>query len=347
MSVQNVDTNFKMTEFTWDWKLTDLKSVKKTNLKSIVLFSAGGGSSLGHKMSGINILAANEIDPKMAAAYKKNLKPDYPVYLEDIRDFKKRDFPKPFYDLDILEGSPPCSSFSMTGNREKDWGKKKKFTEGQKEQVLDTLFFDYLDVVEKLRPKVFIAENVKGIISGKAINYAKKIVKIATELGYSVQVFKLNAKFMGVPQNRNRVFFIGNRMGFPKLELNFNEKLVLLKDIIGGINPYGKKTSDHFLETWKRNPAGYDFQKISGPSKNFNSAKLKFNKTPCVLTAGGQEKTYMPDKPFSLSDDLVKRISTFPLDYDAPKIGYICGMSVPPLMTHKICEAIKEQWFSI
>ena len=336
-----------MHRFTWNWKLDDLKNAPKTKLKSIILFSAGGGSSMGHKMSGINIIGANEIDPKMAAAYKKNLNPDYPVYLEDIRDFQKRDFPKKFYNLDILEGSPPCSSFSMVGNREKDWGKEKKFKEGQKEQVLDTLFFNYLDVVEKLKPKVFIAENVPGIIAGNAKKYAIQIIRRASHLGYAVQVFKLNAKFMGVPQNRNRVFFIGNRLGFPKLKLDFHEKPILLKDIIGGINPYGKKVPERVENIWKRNPAGADFQKVCGPGKNFNFSKLKFNKTPSILTASGQDKTCMPDKPFFLSDDLVKRISTFPLDYQAPNIGYICGMSIPPIMTHKICEKIKKQWFKI
>ncbi|WP_250481369.1 DNA cytosine methyltransferase, partial [Caballeronia sp. GAOx1] len=81
----------------------------------------------------------NDIDKKMIEVYKLNHNPKY-SFLESITTFAKRkDLPKELYELDILDGSPPCSSFSMAGNREKDWGKEKIFREGQELQVLDTL----------------------------------------------------------------------------------------------------------------------------------------------------------------------------------------------------------------
>lgn len=70
--------------------------------------------------------------------------------------------------MDILDGSPPCSTFSLSGNREKDWGKEKVFREGQTAQVLDTLFFDFIALAKALQPKVVIAENVKVLLMGNA-----------------------------------------------------------------------------------------------------------------------------------------------------------------------------------
>ena len=96
-------------------------------------------------------------------------------------------------DLDILDGSPPCSSFSIAGNREKDWGKDKKFREGQAEQVLDTLFFDFIDLAKELQPKVVIAENVKGLLMGKAKEYVKEIYRQFDGTGYYCQHWLLDA----------------------------------------------------------------------------------------------------------------------------------------------------------
>jgi DNA (cytosine-5)-methyltransferase 1 len=111
----------------------------------------------------------------MIEAYKTNHNPKY-AYLEPIQTFKNRtDLPAELYNLDILDGSPPCSSFSMAGNRDKDWGKEKKFREGQAEQVLDTLFFDFIDLAKKLQPKVVVAENVKGLLMGNAKDYVIEI----------------------------------------------------------------------------------------------------------------------------------------------------------------------------
>ena len=84
---------------------------------------------------------------------KQTIIPQY-SYLEDIRDLVKRNnLPEELYNLDILDGSPPCSTFSMSGLREDAWGKEKKFKEGQKTQVLDTLFFDFIALAKRLKPK--------------------------------------------------------------------------------------------------------------------------------------------------------------------------------------------------
>ena len=94
----------------------------------------------------------------------------------------------------------------MAGSREKKWSVKKKFREGQAEQVLDDLFFHYIDIAKKLQPKVVVAENVKGLIQGNARGYVKQIFKAFKEAGYSCQLFLLNAAAMGVPQRRREHF---------------------------------------------------------------------------------------------------------------------------------------------
>ena len=153
--------------FPYKWTLKDAVFTKDKG-KVFSCFACGGGSSFGYKLAGFDVLGCNEIDPKIIEAYKANHNPKY-AYLEPIQTFKLRtDLPDELYNLDILDGSPPCSSFSMAGNRENDWGKEKIFREGQELQVLDTLFFDFIDLAKELQPKVVVAENVKGLLLGEA-----------------------------------------------------------------------------------------------------------------------------------------------------------------------------------
>ena len=224
----------------YNWTLKDANFTKDKG-KVFSCFACGGGSTMGYKLAGFDVIGHNDIDSKMVEVYKENHKPKF-SYLESITTFAKRkDLPKELYELDILDGSPPCSSFSMAGNREKDWGKEKKFREGQELQVLDTLFFDFIDLANELKPKVVVAENVKGLLLGNAKQYVIKIYEAFDKAGYTCQHFLLNACKMGVPQRRERVFFIALRKDLspkfmelvdmftelPKLELEFNEKEIL------------------------------------------------------------------------------------------------------------------------
>ena len=144
------------------------------------------------------------------------------------------------YDIDILDGSPPCSSFSIAGDREKTWGKKKHFREGQAKQILDDLFFEFLNVAERLNPKIIVAENVKGIVAGNAKGYMNLIIKHLNKLNYEVQIFLLNSALMGVPQKRERVFIIGRRkdLNLPKLKLNFNMLFANIRALLSPSNLY-------------------------------------------------------------------------------------------------------------
>lgn len=196
------------------WQLKDLPAPDATAPTVLSTFASGGGSTMGYKLAGFNVIAANDIDPEMAQNYKHNFDPKH-YFLMPIRDLvqlaKNKSLPAELYDLDVIDGSPPCSSFSTSGLRDKTWGKEKHFREGQSAQVLDDLFFDYLDLIETLKPKVSIAENVTGMLIGSARGYVSAIIDRYKKIGYRVQLFQLNAADCGVPQKRVRIFFVAVR----------------------------------------------------------------------------------------------------------------------------------------
>lgn len=351
-----MDLNYK-------WNLKDANFTKDQG-KVFSCFACGGGSTMGYKLAGFDVIGHNDIDPKMVEVYKKNHNPKF-SFLESIQTFKdNKNLPPELFDLDILDGSPPCSSFSTSGNREADWGKNKKFREGQAEQILDRLFFDFIDLAKRLQPKIVIAENVKGLLLGEAINYVREIYQEFDLAGYYVQHFLLNASTMGVPQRRERVFFIALRKDLaspfleqvdmftqlPKISLQFNERPILFCEIYQpGVDdrPLNKttkmfnywqnriKTDDSFSDTALR---------INNKEEFFNNKYIHQEKVCCTYPAG--DVLYLFDEYRLLNKLESCNINTFPIDYDfcGLKYNYIMGMSVPPLMTAKIANQINLQW---
>ena len=119
-------------KFPYKWYLKDgypAKRITKHGLKVFGTFICGGGSTMGYKLAGFEHLGGVEIDKQVAKVYQLNHNPKY-LFNEDIREFNKRtDLPEELFNLDLLDGSPPCSTFSMAGSREKAWGKEKQFRE--------------------------------------------------------------------------------------------------------------------------------------------------------------------------------------------------------------------------
>ena len=350
--------------FKYEWTLKDAVFTKDKG-KVFSCFACGGGSTMGYKLAGFDVLGCNEIDPKMIEAYRTNHNPKY-SYLEPIQTFKDRDdLPDDLYNLDILDGSPPCSSFSMAGNREKDWGKDKKFREGQAEQVLDTLFFDFIELADKLKPKIVVAENVKGLLLGAAKEYVKKIYKEFDKAGYYCQHWLLDASKMGVPQKRERVFFICLRKDLadpflyqkdlftqiPKLELSFNEEEILLKDIVDNSNnerPLSKKSK--IFEVWQNRKEGdLDMSCTMGRWKNRPNSFFSFNYLydhKVCNTITGKDFNILFNYPRHLGSKELCKVGAYPTDYNFlnNKPHYLIGMSVPPVMTAQIATEIYNQW---
>lgn len=346
-------------KFNYEWTLENA-NFKKNKGSVFSCFACGGGSTMGYKLAGFDVLGCNEIDPKMIEAYRTNHNPKY-SFLESIQDFKLReDLPEELYNLDILDGSPPCSSFSMSGNREKDWGKDKKFREGQVKQTLDTLFFDFIDLAKKLKPKVVIAENVKGLLMGNAKEYVKEIYKEFDKAGYYCQHWVLDASKMGVPQRRERIFFICLRKDLskkflyqkdmftevPKLELNFNEKEIPFK-IIQEEKVQRIKLSDSHLKHWlKANNSGRSFETKNKTKFGFFYKAIK--QLPLATITSGSYYS-IENKPELLTSNEFCKSGTFPLDYNFlnNKPQYLIGMSVPPVMTAQIASQIFNQWLNL
>jgi len=346
--------------FQYEWNLKDTIFTKDKG-KVFTCFSGGGGSSMGYKLAGFDVIGCNEIDKKMMEAYKSNLNPKY-AYTEPIQTFKMRtDLPEEFYNLDILDGSPPCSNFSMAGNREKDWGKEKKFREGQKMQVLDTLFFDFIDLAKKLQPKIVVAENVKGLLMGEAKIYVEKIYREFDLAGYYVQHFLLNSSIMGVPQKLERVFFIALRKDLsapplrivglfdktPEIILNFNEKEIPFKEIRqenGNSNAIG--LSEMISKYWKLTSPGKPMSENHPDGSYFNEVKTHPDRVLPTIRAAGLPYDYKIERTIFNKECIFA--GTFPLDYNFinHKPEYVIGMSVPPVMMAQISNQIYLQWLS-
>lgn len=346
-------------KFPYRWTIKDSNFTKDKG-KVFSCFSCGGGSSFGYKLAGFDVIGCNEIDPKMMAAYIANHNPKY-SYLEPIQTFKLRqDLPEELFHLDILDGSPPCSSFSMAGNREKDWGKEKKFREGQAEQVLDTLFFDFIDLAKRLQPKVVIAENVKGLLLGDAQKYVNEILKAFNDAGYYVSYKLLDASKMGVPQRRERVFFYAIRKDLysgdfldlfqsePRLDLDFDETDILFYDIYDE-SEKSETLSPGDLELWEARidgdcNLGDACLRLRGKENRFGCKLQYLDKVPNTILAGCQN--LLMNKPRYLNDTEIKLIGSYPDDYNftGNQVAYLVGMSVPPVMTAQIATRVYEQW---
>jgi len=357
INVRNVGSNSMPAKNPSSWLLSDLDLIPKNGRKVFSTFSCGGGSSMGYKLAGYDLIGANDIDPEMRWHYEKNLKPK--LFIEaPIKDLVTMELPPELFDLDILDGSPPCSTFSMAGSREKAWGREKHFREGQAVQVLDDLFFDYLDLVERLMPKVIVAENVKGMIHGNARGYVQAVMKRLRQIGYRPQLFLVNAADCSVPQKRERVFFVASRedLDLPPLTLNPSSKWVTAGEACSDVQDLTDAEIAHTspapfdLKWWPLTAKGrpYSVATIELEKRNsgFNIIRINDQQPAPTLTASNVLRHW--DTCRSLTFREAKRIGSFPDDYEArgELIGkYLVGMSVPPKMMEVVARAIADQWF--
>lgn len=350
-------------KFPYNWTLKDAIFTKD---KGTVFscFSCGGGSTMGYKLAGYDVIGCNEIDHRMMYAYCQNHNPKF-TFLEPIQDFKNRqDLPDELFDLDVLDGSPPCSTFSISGDRQESWGVEKKFREGQANQVLDRLFFDFIDLAERLQPKVVVAENVKGILLGEAIRYVVEIYEAFDKAGYYCQHWLLNGQDMGLPQRRERVFFVCLRKDLaeqflvqvnmfeqkPALDLTFAEPQIIFDEIAdySGREISGKATCNFWNNRQYGDKGEADVKmRLQGKRGNFNQVYV-YRDSVCPTLPAKESCLIHFDQPKYFGKSEVCKISSFPQDYNfAGQLPhYVCGMAVPPVMIAQISSRIHEQWLS-
>lgn len=221
-----------------------LRQSDKKLFTHISTFSGGGGSTIGIKLAGGHTLLANEFVEEAVATYKDNF--DTPVILGDIKELTGQDFLDKAGikkgELDLLEGSPPCSAFSACGsivqniekeetpislfdipddylsdedNRTTDekmgWNKTKTYSDGKKVENIEDLFFEFIRIADEIQPRVIIAENVEGLTKGESKKYLNRILNAFGDIGYTVTYKVLNALDYGVAQSRKRVIFLAIR----------------------------------------------------------------------------------------------------------------------------------------
>ena len=175
-------------------------------------FSGCGGSCLGFRLAGYRVLYASEFVPAARETYRANY-PETTIDQRDIRDVEPGEIlaaiGRDVGDIDVLEGSPPCAAFSLAGKRSASWAVVKPYSDTA--QRTDDLFYEYARLLAGLRPRVFVAENVAGLVRGVAKGYFKAIFRALEDAGYVVAARLLDAQWLGVPQARVRLIFVGVR----------------------------------------------------------------------------------------------------------------------------------------
>ncbi|MDD5650442.1 MAG: DNA (cytosine-5-)-methyltransferase [Candidatus Nanoarchaeia archaeon] len=336
------------------------KASSKKLFNVISLFAGCGGSSTGYKLAGGNILAINEFIKNAYDVYKKNY-PDTKIFIDDIRKLTGNKIIKKIGiqkgSLDILDGSPPCASFSTSGKIDKLWGKEKKYSDTI--QRTDDLFFEFIRIANEIQPKVIVCENVKGLTIGKSkyilgsnlslFKDNNTIINNFNKIGYKVMYKVLNAKYFNTPQNRSRIIIIGVRNDINK-KITFpkgNKKIITLKEAFSTI----ENTEADLLEV---NIEKYSIYKRLCALKYGEDYKERFNLKKCspylpakTLVAmasniGAASICHWDNRKFTVKEAI--RIMGFPDDYylgeDYKNKIERLGRAVPPLLMKAIAENI-------
>ena len=203
----------------------------------ISTFAGCGGSSLGYKWAGFEELLAIEWDDNAVETFKLNF-PDVPIWKRDMREVTGKeilDFKwlKPG-ELDVLDGSPPCQGFSVIGKRDVSDDR-------------NDLTLEFIRLINELQPKVFVMENVAGMVGGKMKGRFKNIMKGLKSTGYNVRCKLMNSQYYNVAQSRKRLIWIGCRDKSPIFP-EPQSKLKYLSDVLPNIT---KQNRGQYDKTWK------------------------------------------------------------------------------------------------
>lgn len=260
-------------------------------------------------------------------------------------------------ELDILDGSPPCTPFSTCGLREKGWGKIYKHTGESKAQRSDDLFFEYIRLIGELMPKTFIAENVSGLIKGKAKKYYHEIIRLMKALGYNISSFLLNAKYFEVPQSRQRVIITGIRKDIiPKsATLKLHKPITFIQAVQDLVNTqeeldYARRlinSDKHIFAVYTRQ--GQQLSKVNPKGNWFNYSRARLDQPiPTIVAHSNMIMHPIENRWLTLSE--LKRCASFPDSFKFKTIGdgnVRIGNSVPPnLIKHVATYLIKKAGLS-
>lgn len=311
----------------------------------ISTFAGCGGSSLGYKWAGGKVLAAIEWDENAVATYRLNHQ-GTPVLHRDIATITAEELLeltglKPG-ELDIFDGSPPCQGFSTAGKRQID-------------DPRNSLFREYVRLLRGLQPKVFIMENVSGMVKGDMKHVFAIAMRELKASGYIVKCQLMDAAYFGVPQHRQRVIFIGVRNdlsimpSYPLPQSHLITPRQAWIDIAS--NETGPSLRGQNLRIARRIPPGdsngggkYSLP-LLGRAVGFNIARLSYDRCAYTITkTSGQ--LILPDRDCYLSIRHAQRLASFPDIFRfygtyAEQWARI-GNSVPPRFMQAIAEHVYE-----
>lgn len=347
--------------------MKEISELEWNGFNVVSTFSGGGGSCLGYRMANYKVVYANEFVEEARRTYKQN----HPHSFLDGYDIRKVTPERIFEntglkagEIDIFDGSPPCSAFSTAGKREKGWGREKKYSDGKVQQI-ENLFFEYSRLLNGLQPKVFIAENVSGLVKGKAKGYFIDIIKELRSCGYNVKAKLLNSQWLGVPQSRERLIFMGVRkdLGMDPVFPKPLPYYYMLRDIFEDLPPTNAENALMLEKTIKRYKVYSIIKKMPrNPSKRikgqdytggsyFNLVRECMTRPASTIcqTAGqpGISSTIHPlyDRKFTIEE--LRRMQSLPDDFiltgTYQQQYERIGRMVPPVMMMHIAKTVERE----
>ena len=388
----------------YPYKMQDVyAAAAQEKFKVISTFAGGGGSSTGYRLAGGKVLVINEFVEEAARTYAENY-PDTIILSGDIKELSGKDFLDAadvgVGEIDILDGSPPCSAFSVSGSLSHNiheeehidlwgnvtiekvpgkhsdgWSKTKNYSDGKKVENIEDLFFEFLRVAEEIKPKVIVAENVKGLTVGEAKSYFNKILNKFEEIGYDVCAQVLDSRYYGVSQTRTRVIFIGvredvaektgyNFMNISQIFPKPDTEVIPVKDVMIDLE-YDAEEVEYLTEKWTNTAywkqtgsnmeidpdkvlTGMDYHP---KGHHFNLKRVsQYQPAPTITAMGSAETTagaFHWIEPRKLTLGELKRIMSLPDDFKLTgkwnQKAERCGRMVPPLMMERIASSIYKK----
>lgn len=342
--------------------MAGIAAIPWNGYNAVSTFSGCGGSSLGYRMAGFRMLWASEFIPAAAETYRANA-PSYTVLdTRDIRQVTAADILAAtglsVGEIDLMDGSPPCAAFSTSGKRDAGWGQVKTYSDTQ--QRVDDLFFEFARLLRDLQPRTFVAENVAGLVQGTAKGYFIRILKALREAGYQVSARLLDAQWLGVPQRRQRIIFVGVRNDLnaqpvhPAPEPYYYTVRDAISDLPGAFDDLATDPETGYPITFR----GYSIEPLwrqlrpgEGHKERLNLKRLSFDQaSPVILARAGTKGTASithPTHPRYLTLQELRRIGGFPDDFvltgDYGRRWERLGRAVPPPMMARIAGAIRDQ----
>lgn len=320
---------------------------RATDAPTVVSSFAGcGGSSLGYSMAGYRELLAIEWDAHAVECFRRNF-PGVPVHHGDIAAVDPGILGLAPGELDVFDGSPPCQGFSTAGKCQID-------------DPRNQLFREYVRLLSAWQPRVFVMENVSGMVKGRMRHLFVEILAALKSAGpgYRVTARLLDASYCRVPQTRKRMIFVGVRtdLSLEPLHPAPNPRRVTVRQAWDGLTDPGPHVAINsklsrlvpIIEPGKR---GADaLVQRGGRDTYYGSSRLHWDRPSRTITKTintGLGAVLHPTENRNIGLRELTRIQSFPDAYDWGESSVVdawarIGNSVPPLMMRAVAEVIRD-----